>query len=213
LLRSLRQRVKGAGRQTRRNQEVAGALGRALREDRRFDFKKSLGVHHVADGFDDAVAEPEIGGHLGAAQIEVAVFQAQVLVGHARVDREGQHVGFVQHRKFRGHDLDRAGRQLHVLRARQARGDPAGHGNDVLAAQAVGLPGDGRVFVRTEDDLRDALAVAQVDENDAAVVAARIDPPAQDGFRTGIGRAQRAAVVSAKLHGWVWMESGNQEPE
>jgi hypothetical protein len=48
-----------------------------------------------------------------------------------------------------------------------------------------------------EDDLGDAEAVAEVEEDEAAVVAAAVDPAHEgDGF-AGVGRAELAAGVRA----------------
>jgi hypothetical protein len=46
-----------------------------------------------------------------------------------------------------------------------------------------------------EDDLGDAGAVADIDEDDGAEVAAAVDPSHEDGFLTSVGRAQSAAQV------------------
>ena len=48
-----------------------------------------------------------------------------------------------------------------------------------------------------EDDLRDALAVAQVDEDAAAVIAVARDPAEEDDLLALVRRAQLAAVVGA----------------
>ncbi len=50
---------------------------------------------------------------------------------------------------------------------------------DELIAHALGH-GEHRGLVGVEDDLQQALAIAQVDENDAAVIAAAVRP-AGDG--------------------------------
>src|SRR5690606_18386014 len=58
-------------------------------------------------------------------------------------------------------------------------GRPVAHfafdGDDELRAQALGL-GEHLGLVRIEDDLQQSLAVAQIDEDDAAVVAPAMDP-------------------------------------
>ena len=46
-----------------------------------------------------------------------------------------------------------------------------------------------------EDDLRDAAAIAQIDEDAAAVIAAGGHPAEEDGALAGVAGAQRAAVV------------------
>ncbi len=121
LLRRLRQRVERARVQPRRHEEVARALGRRVREDRRLDFEEALLVEKVARRLHHAMAQPEVFLHRRGAQIEVAVLQAQILV-HARViERERRHFGLVQHAQRGGDDLDVARPQLRVLSARQAR--------------------------------------------------------------------------------------------
>ena len=46
-----------------------------------------------------------------------------------------------------------------------------------------------------EDDLGDAGAVAQVEKDEVAVVAAAVDPAHEDYVLAGVGGAQVAAVV------------------
>ncbi len=48
-----------------------------------------------------------------------------------------------------------------------------------------------------DDDLGDAGAVAQINEDDVAEVAAAVDPSHEDGFLAGIGGAERATHVSS----------------
>ena len=54
--------------------------------------------------------------------------------------------------------------------------------------------GLGRVGL-VDDDLGQPVAVAQVEEDELAVVAAPMDPAGQPGGRAGIGGAQLAAGV------------------
>jgi hypothetical protein len=55
----------------------------------------------------------------------------------------------------------------------------------------VGFGGDFLV----EDDLRDAGAVAEVEEDEVAVVAAAVDPAHEDNVLAGVGGAQIAAEM------------------
>ena len=82
--------------------------------------------------------------------------------------------------------------------------DDAADADDPLAAQrparascafAGASPWPGELGV--EDDLRDALAVAQVDEDAAAVVAVARDPAEEDDLLALVGRAELAAVVGS----------------
>ena len=55
----------------------------------------------------------------------------------------------------------------------------------------------GGVLLLVEDNLRQARAVAQVNENQIAKVAPPMDPAHQDDVFVGIGGAKIAAVVCA----------------
>ena len=54
---------------------------------------------------------------------------------------------------------------------------------------------NGRIDFFVENRLREAFAVAQVDENHAAVVAPGIDPSTQGDGLIELGGADQAAVV------------------
>ena len=54
-----------------------------------------------------------------------------------------------------------------------------------------------RVAVGAKDQLRDAFAVAQVDEEHAAQIAAAMHPAHQDGAFAGVGGAKFAAGMRA----------------
>ena len=67
----------------------------------------------------------------------------------------------------------------------------ARHGDAPLVTQVV------RDLVVAHDDLHDPGGVAQVDEGDAAVIAATGDPAGQRDGVARVRRAQRAGVVRA----------------
>jgi len=48
-----------------------------------------------------------------------------------------------------------------------------------------------------QDELDDSVAVAQVDEDHAAVIATRLHPSPERDFAPGVGGAQCAAIVGA----------------
>jgi hypothetical protein len=50
---------------------------------------------------------------------------------------------------------------------------------------------------RAEHHLRDAGAVAQIDKNELAEIAAAVHPSHQDDFLARIGKAQRPAHMSS----------------
>ena len=66
--------------------------------------------------------------------------------------------------------------------------------DDELGAQALGLLLERRV---ADHDLRDAVAVAEVEEHDAAEIADAVDPAEQDDVLADVGGRQFAAGVGA----------------
>ncbi len=68
--------------------------------------------------------------------------------------------------------------------------------DDGLVAQVLGLFHQARI-VRAEDDLGQALAVADVDEDEVAHVAGLVDPAAEDDLAALVGGAQGAGVMGA----------------
>ena len=103
---------------------------------------------------DDLVAQDQVLGHLGAAQVEVAVAQPQLLVDVALVgDRERRGLQRVQHRQRVGEHLDLAGRQVRGSRCRAASADLALDFEDELGAALAGEGVRLGRALRVEDDL------------------------------------------------------------
>jgi hypothetical protein len=128
-------------------------------------------------------------GRAGAAQVEVAVAQPDVVARvDVVVDRQRQRRGLGEHLEGRRVDLDLAGGQVGVVVAGRAPGDLADDLDAELVAQVVGV-------LLAEDHLDDPRAVAQVDEDDPAVVAAAGHPAGQRHGRAGVGRAQASGVM------------------
>ena len=91
---------------------------------------------------------------------------------------KGGVLAFVEQKQFAGNHFDLAGRHVGIFQARAAAADAPLHGDDVLRPRGVGL-GVGGCDLLIDDHLRDAGAVAQVEEDEAAVVAAAVDPAHQ----------------------------------
>ena len=89
--------------------------------------------------------------------------------------------------------FDRACRQLRVHRGAFALDDGARDRDDAFRAQGVGLVEHGRAG--GEDDLGEAVMVAQVDEQQAAVVALAVHPAGQPGVGPGVAGAEGRAQV------------------
>ena len=61
---------------------------------------------------------------------------------------------------------------------------------DEFVAELFALFVDGGVEFSVTDDLRYARAVAEVDENNLAEIAAAVDPSHEDGFFACVGEAK-----------------------
>ena len=188
LLRALRQRVDVARLLARRDDEVARPLGRRLDQQRRLDLDETVRMVDLGDGSQQLRAEHESIAHRFATHIEVAVAEAQSLLdrGIQVVDREGRLLRAREDVNRSRAQLDRAGGELRVLRPGEPVRDRAVDRDDVLGAErrgdGVGLEGG----LGIDDDLGDAVAIAQVQEYQVAQVAATMDPAGEARFRTGI---------------------------
>ena len=138
-----------------------------------------------------------------AAKVEVAVLQAQALVdgGIGVIDIEGWRLGLGEHGDDLARDLNAASGQLLVLGACASRCDGAFDGDHPLAARVgkggVGFGGDGGV----NDHLHDAVAVTKVDEDEAAVISAAMNPTGEPYASTDVTRAQCAADIASEARG------------
>ena len=91
--------------------------------------------------------------------------------------------------------FDLAGDEIRIDRSLGPRPHEPGHCDAVFVAQLF-CDGEGRGAVRVADDLHQPFAVAQVDEDDAAMIATAMDPTCQ---RNGLG--EKAAVDAAAVVG------------
>ena len=174
-LRALRQREEHALVDAARHQVVPCAFGRALGEHRRFDVDETVLVEKLAHLHGYAVAQDQVLLHHRPAQIKHAVRQAGGLGEVLVVDLERRRDAGVEHLEFEAQHFDLAAGQIGVLGACGART----HLADDLQAELVahdlgGLEHVGAVGVA--HDLNQALTVAQVNEDDATVVAAAVRP-------------------------------------
>src|SRR5207302_1841351 len=157
----------------RRNDEVARTLVRAFEQHRRFHFHELVRVHVAMDRLHDAMPELQGLRQLGPPDIEIPILQAQRLICvHVVLDFERRGLGFRDDLQVAGHYLDLARRHLWVLGPARPAGDLAFYANDVFVS-------DFGFADRSDHDLHQAPPVAQVDECNAAVVAASRDPAVQ----------------------------------
>src|SRR4029077_13524794 len=106
------------------------------------------------------------------------------------IDWKWQRVGAILNLQLAGDDFDVAGREVWILRARQACGDRARNLNDIFAAQRVRLLCKLSIFLRAEYQLSQSFAVAQINENHAAVIAGDVYPAGKRDLPTDIAFAK-----------------------
>ena len=194
----------------RRHEVLARALGSALEQGRGLDLDVLLAVEIVADGLRHPVAHLQVLQHLRPAQVEIAVGETQVLVDLVPAgvrQRERRCVGHVVHRQRRRIHLDLTGREVLVDHVGGPDLDLAGDADDGLVLQMRRLLTQARV----ELHLGDALAVAQVDKDDAAVVTDGIDPADQRNGGAEVGGSELGAVVGTE-HGKIGPDSTTPRP-
>jgi hypothetical protein len=136
-----------------------------------------------------------------AAEVEVAVGETEVFVGNLIVELERQDLGGIEDIECGGDDFNRAGGELRVLGSSQTGRDFASDANDILTAKFVGFFRSLGVFLGTENNLRHALAIAEVDEDEASMVAAGCYPAAECNFVAGVFGAEGIAMMGAVGHG------------
>jgi hypothetical protein len=145
------------------------------------------------------MANAERLAHLRAAQVEVAVIQPLLLVHRIRLVRHEWRVGRTAEHLERLHaHFDLARRELRVGQPFTTRGDDAGGAEDPLRAHRPRHLVRGRAAeVDIEDELREAVAVAEVDEHELAVVAVNVDPAGQFHLFADVGFTKLAAGMGA----------------
>ena len=177
LLRRLRQGVELARMYTGRHEVVARALRGGLGEHRGLDLEEAVLIEVVAGYLRYAVAQHEVALHGRAAQVKVAVLQTDLVADFLGVvDLERSSLRLGQDADVLRDDLDLAGRHLLVDSSRIARDQLALDRYNELGAAGEGNVEQIGVDRLVEGALYDACAVAQQQEQYAAVVAHAVDP-------------------------------------
>ncbi len=129
-----------------------------------------------------------------AAEVDEAVPQPQLFgrqLGRAGLER--RRFALVEDFERLGPQVDFARCELGIDHVRGPGDDFSRDADHVFAAKAAGRCVHLGPFVGIEHDLRLAVAVAEVDEHEPAVVAIPFDPAAQRGRFADVGRTQFAA--------------------
>ena len=138
----------------------------------------------------------DVGVQPVAPQVEEAVLEPDFLrIFLVAEHRHRQLVGRTQHLDVLDVDLDLAGRQVRILGAARAAAHLAVDPHHPFGAQRLDLLE--RRAVRVGDHLAQAVVVAQVDEEHAAVVAHAVHPAGKPDLFVDVALAERAAGVGA----------------
>ena len=181
-----------------RHEKVPRPLRGRAREHGRLDLDEALAVEVVARRAADLIPQQEVPQHRRPAEIQVPVLEPQGL-GRllGLVEREGQGLRLVQDAQTPGRHLDLARGEVGVHGARRPPLDRPLHRQDELhpdpSRDLVGRGVDGGV----EHELRHPVAVPEVHEDEAAVIAAPGRPPHQGDRPAGVAGAQCAARMRA----------------
>ncbi|OPZ60576.1 MAG: hypothetical protein BWY87_00388 [Deltaproteobacteria bacterium ADurb.Bin510] len=134
----------------------------------------------------------------GAPKVQIAVLEPEHVTGlDAVFDHEGRGGGLVQDHDRFGRQFDVAGGHLGVAHLGGAQVELALNGHaEFGTAVARGLVGLGLEF-GVDDHLAQAAAVAQGQEDEAAQVAAALNPAHQGDLLAGDILVDAAAVVAA----------------
>ena len=166
------------------DQVVSGPFGGGFGEHRRLHLHEAQLRQGVAGGDGRLGAEAEDLMHLRRPQIEIAVFEPDLLVDLRVAQVEGHRLGAVLDLQLADDDLHLAGLEIGVLQPFAPGSDLAGGDEDILVPDLVG-DAVGRFAVGgIADELDDLLLVPEVDEDDPSMVAAAGDPTGDGHFLT-----------------------------
>ena len=185
------------------HQVVTGALRGGFDEHGGLDLQKAVGIVVVTGHLNNAVAHGDGVLHFGAAQVQVAVLEAQLLLYALAViaDGKGRGVAFGQHPQLGHIHLHLAGGNLMVDRLPLTQ-HAAGH-QHIFGTHPLRLGQHGEVGFIIEGQLHDAGTVPQIDKYEGAHITGFLRPAAYHHFPAYHFRGDGAAVMGAleALHG------------
>ena len=189
-LRRLRQSIEIAGVYAAGHQIVTGTLRGALAQHGGFNLQKAVAVQIITHGKGHLMTQLQISLHLGAAQIQITVFQAHQLVHiNAVLDVKGWGFGGSQHTHLADINLNFAGGQIGVYSTLRARTNLTNSSQHILITHTLGLTeGIGTAF-RVKNNLYHTGTVTQVNKNQTTMVTAALYPTHQHNFLADMSRA------------------------
>ena len=197
----LGEREEPAGLQAHGYEEVARAFGSTHRHRRRPHVDESLLFHRTANRGDHGGREAQVALHAIAAQVEIAVAKTRRLLDALVVELERQGLRARDDLELVHLDLDLSRRDVRVHGLGCAAHDFAPCVHDELGTDLVrDLRGLGRPL-GIDDELDDARVIAQVDEDQPAVVAAARDPPGDvDRLAHALGGHLAGVEIAPGVH-------------
>ena len=199
--------------QPRRHEKVARAFGARGGEDRRLELEEFLLLHPSAQRIDNLTTQHDVLVKLLASQVEEPIFKPRILgIGLVAKYRQRQVPGRPQHLDRLHIDLNEPGRHFGVFGAARALAHLAVDADDEFRAQLLRIAEGGRI--RIDDALGEAVMVAQIDEQQAAVVADAMAPSGKPDVGAVLGEGQGAAGMgSVAMHDLsVFFASGGVPP-
>ncbi len=180
----------------RGHEKIARAFRARGGEDRRLKLEEALRLHPRAQAVNDPPAQHDVLVQLVAAQIEEAIFEPHVLgILLIAEDRQRQLRRRAKNLDGRHIDFDEARRHFRIFGAGRALTHRTVDAHHPFRAQRFRQRKGRRI--RIDDALRDPIMIAQIDEENAAVVADAVTPAGKSDFGIGLRFAQVAAGVGA----------------
>jgi hypothetical protein len=133
--------------------------------------------------------------HLLAPQIDVSKTQTN-LFADMFIQLKGQRIRAVQYLEFMTQQFDLARLQMDIGRPARTDAHQSRDLENVFVADPLRHRKNGRP-IRIEHDLQQSLAIAQVDEDDAAMIAPPMGPAGHGDHLTDQRLADLTAIVSA----------------
>ena len=195
-LRRLRQRVEASRVDPRGNQVLARSFRRAARQDGCLDLQKAVRVEELSRCQEDPVPHFQDPLLARTSQVQIAVAQTHLL-GDVRLvgEGEGQGLGSVQDLETGRPDFNLPRRQHRIQVPGTAGHHLPAHRNHVLGADRLGGREGFRGGFRVEHRLCDSEAIAQVAEQEPAVIAHTVDPAEKTHVAPRVAPPERAAGV------------------
>ena len=142
------------------------------------------------------MAQLEIGAYIGATQIEITVFHAQIVAAiSVFFDGEGGDFTGVEYGEFVDDDLDVAG--VHFVVLGVALIHVALYLNHEFAAEFVGLGAKFCIGFFVEYELGDAITIAEVDKSHTAHFARALHPSGEGDTLANFAQAEFATIVGS----------------